>query len=469
MTRTGPRRPDKKTLAGLGGGVGLEWYDWNIYGLLAAFLGPKFFPGDDPVSATLSALGVFALGFVARPVGAAIFGPVADRVSHKKVMLFSVSTMGLTSLLTGLLPTYEQVGAWASVLLIVLRLIQGLATGAEAPIANVIAMELAPPGRSGWYLGVVSGSFIQGGILFSMLVAFASSTILGTETMHDWGWRVPFLIGGVMSVAVLYLRRQLPETLLRESFGGDSDEVPAGGSVWRELGRNWTALVAMVLVVGGVQILNYTWTTGLPNLANATYKENSGAVFGIIATFGVLMVAAGPVIGALADRFGPTRVYTAVRTLGIPTMCLLLLYSSPGLGTFAFVVMIGGVVVAANMGLYNFIATSLMPRTCRTTGVGLGYALGVSLFGGTASYLLVQANRTDYLWLYVLYAAVIIALSVVVYHLVARRQARITDAGGQRPADPLSSGPVSALAHDSPPSHLTSTRRGGADDDDHLA
>lgn len=444
MAVTETRRTDKKTLAGLGGGVAVEWYDWVIYGLLAAFLGPAFFPGGDPVAQTLSALAVFALGFAARPVGAAILGPIADRVSHKLVMLISVSTMGVASLLIGILPTYEHIGVWASVAIVVLRLLQGLATGAEAPIANVIAMELAPAGKNGWYLGIVGGSFIQVGSLIAMLVAFASSAILGPHTMHDWGWRVPFVIGGLMAVAVLYLRRQLPETLIRhdETPRDNKHEVTARENVWRDLARHWPALVAVVFVVGGVQVLNYTWTTGLPNLANAAYKENSNAVFGVTAAFGVLMVAAGPAVGALADKFGPRRVYTATRLFGIPTMFLLLLYSGPSLITFALVMMVGGVVVSTNMGLYNYIATSIVPKSFRTTGVGLGYALGVSLFGGTASYLLVAANRAHQLLLYVLYASILIALSVAIYHLISRKQPRAahTDRGPTQTPQPAPAG-----------------------------
>lgn len=448
MTQTQQlRHSDKKTLAGLGGGVLLEWYDWVIYGLLAAFIGPAFFPGGDPVASTLSALAVFALGFVARPVGAAILGPIADRVSHKKVMLISVSTMGITSLIIGLMPTYGQIGLASSIAIIVLRLLQGLATGAEAPIANVIAMELAPKGKSGWYLGIVSGSFVQGGAWIAMLVAFATRSSLTQETMLAWGWRIPFIIGGIMALAVLYLRRQLPETLLHKKADTGVEEVAFKGSVWREVGRNWAPLLAALFVIGGVQVLNYTWTTGLPNLANATYKEDSNVVFGITAAFGFLMVLAGPAVGALADKFGHRRIYTIVRLLGIPTMLLILLYNKPGLTTFALVMMIGGVVVSANMGLYNYIATGLIPKSCRTTGVGLAYGVGVSLFGGTASYLLLFANQAGQIGLYVLYASVLMALSVIVYHAVLRRQ----DKAGIR--DGLTEYEVPASAAAAPVSH----------------
>jgi MHS family alpha-ketoglutarate permease-like MFS transporter len=225
--------------------------------------------------------------------------------------------------------------------------------------------------------------------------------------------------------------------------------------------RHWRPLVAAIFVVGGVQVLNYSWTTGLPNLANATYKENPDAVFGITTLFNVLMVAAGPAVGALADRFGPGKVYSIVRLIGIPTMFLLVVYSRPSIATFITVMLVGGVVVSANMGLYNFIATSIIPRSCRTTGVGIGYALGVSLFGGTASYLLVFANSVHGIWIFSLYAAVIIGLSVVLYRAVMRRQTRTARAEETGPSD--------ALGAEGLPSPLAWTNPGADEDPAHRA
>ncbi|MGY3146127.1 MFS family permease [Bradyrhizobium sp. USDA 3397] len=165
----------KGMTVGLGGGVALEWYDWGVYGVMAAFLSPHFFPSDDPSTSLLAGLAVYGAGFCSRPVGAALLGPVADRISHKRVMMISVTAMAVCSLLISILPTYKDIGLTAAVALLIMRLIQGLATGAEAGVANAIAIELAPPGKEGLYLGFIGGTCIQLGYLGSSLVAFLVS------------------------------------------------------------------------------------------------------------------------------------------------------------------------------------------------------------------------------------------------------------------------------------------------------
>lgn len=414
----------KKITAGLGGGVALEWYDWNIYGLMAAFLAPHFFPSDNPVTSTLSALAVFGAGFFARPLGAAILGPMADRISHKKIMILAVSVMAITSLIIGIMPTYDEIGIAAGIVLLVIRLIQGLATGAEAGVANAVAIELAPPGQQGRYLGLVSGSFIQAGIVGSGVIAFLTSAALPADAMAEWGWRLPFIFGGVMAVIVIYLRRMLPETLNPHSRDNSNelDQVQTTTiGVWKALWKVRFALLSVILVIGAVQIANYAWTAGLPNLANSVHNENSTAVFGIIASMGLIWIATGPLVGMFADRIRPSRAFTIIRLLLIPALFMMLLYTEPGLGMFALVAFVGGTVVGLNMGLYNYIAVTLMPKGIRTTGVAVGYALGVSIFGGTSSYLLIWLQQQDLIWVFPIYGAVICLLSVIVYWIAKRR------------------------------------------------
>jgi MHS family alpha-ketoglutarate permease-like MFS transporter len=416
--------PTRKMTAGLGGGVLLEWYDWGVYGFMAAFLGPHFFPSGDPVASTLTALAVFGAGFFARPLGAAILGPVADRFSHKKIMMLSVSAMAIGSLIIAALPTYNQIGIIAGIALLVIRLTQGLATGAEAGVANAIAIELAPPGQQGRYLGLISGSFIQAGIFGSSLISFFVSAAMPSAAMAEWGWRIPFLIGGLMGIFVIVLRRELPETLVEKALhhASEHDQIHATtGNVWKGLWKARLALLSVVLVIGAVQIANYAWTTALPNLANSVHKENSTAVFGIITAMGVLWIIMGPFVGRFADHIKPSRAFIITRLLLIPALFTILLYTEPGIGVFALVVFLGGTVVGINMSLYNYIAVTLMPRNIRTTGVAVGYALGVSIFGGTSSYLLVWLQQQDRLWMFSVYGGVVCLLSVLVYWAAKKR------------------------------------------------
>lgn len=416
-------RPDRRMTAGLGGGVALEWFDWNMYGLMAAFLAPHFFPSEDPAAALLSALAVFGAGFFARPIGAALLGPVADLISHKRVMLISVAAMSATSLAVAVMPTYQTLGAGAGVMLLVLRLVQGLVTGAEAGVANAIGAELAPRGEEGRYLGLISGTFIQIGIFSASAVAFVVSAIVSPAAMADWAWRVPFAIAGLAGIAVLYLRKSLPETLVTRAVSRSNDGPERRGvaSLWKTLWRARLALVGVVLVIGSIQIANYAWITGLPNLANSTYSENSTWVFALTTVMGVIWIVSGPIVGGLADRIGTARAFTAMRLALVPTFFFMLVYSEQILAMFGLVMVLGGVVVGFNMSLYNYVAVTLMPREIRTTGVALGYALGVSIFGGTSSYLLVWLRSNGDFWLFAVYGAIVALVSVVVYHLARSR------------------------------------------------
>jgi MHS family alpha-ketoglutarate permease-like MFS transporter len=242
--------------------------------------------------------------------------------------------------------------------------------------------------------------------------------------MADWGWRIPFLVGGLMGIFVIVLRRELPETLVEKAMHGqtENDRIHATtGSLWKALWKARLALLSVVLVIGAVQIANYAWTTALPNLANSVHKENSTAVFGIITAMGVLWIIMGPFVGRFADHIKPSRAFIITRLLLIPALFTILLYTEPGIGVFALVVFLGGTVVGINMSLYNYIAVTLMPRNIRTTGVAVGYALGVSIFGGTSSYLLVWLQQQHLLWMFSVYGGVVCLLSVLVYWAAKKR------------------------------------------------
>lgn len=401
-----------KKYVGLGGGIALEWYDWQIYGLMAAFMAPHFFPSEDRVVSTLYALAVFAVGFIVRPISGAIFGPIADRIGHKKILLYSISVMAISSFGIGLLPGYDTLGAWAGVLVLVARLLQGFSTGIEQPAANAAALELARPGKQGFFAGVVNGSFNQGGNLLASLTAFAASATLGGEVMGQWGWRIPFIVGGVAGLFLLFVRRSLPETGAAVATNAQPGSTK---SVWIGIWKNRLAVLAIIFVVGGTMIANYSWTTGLPNMANSTYLENPTPVFAITSGLMLLMVICGPIAGALADKYGSSRVYLILRILLIPTYFLIVLYSEPGLGMLALVMLGGGIVVAFNQVLFNYITATLVPAEIRTTGVALGYGIAVTIFGGTASYVLVWSQTQGMVWLFASYGAAVCLLSVLIY------------------------------------------------------
>ncbi|WP_420180355.1 MFS transporter [Paenarthrobacter sp. TA1.8] len=404
----------RKGLLGLGLGNALEWYDWMVFGLLSAFIGPNFFPNTDPLSATLNALAVFAVGFAFRPLGGILLGTLADRIGRRRVMLLSIMLMAGTTLVIAVTPSYETIGPAAGIILVVCRILQGISTGIEAPLSTSHAVELAPVGREGYVAGIMS-FYVNIGILLASLISFLCSLVLGGAAMAEWGWRVPFIIGALFGFVVLYLRRSLPETLKAEEMATNTPRA-----VWSGVRKHWLSVLAIIFVVGAAQAYNYAWNVGLPSAARSGFKEDPTAVFALTTILGVILVVGSWIIGKLADGKAMSKWFLVTRILAIPSVFLMLLYVQPGIGGFAAVLLGGSIVLVLNMTLYNVVSSSLMPKNIRGTGVALGYGVGVALFGGTASYLLVWLQSLNLTWVFPVYVAILSILSIVFY-LAARR------------------------------------------------
>ncbi|SEB63665.1 MFS transporter, MHS family, alpha-ketoglutarate permease [Paramicrobacterium humi] len=404
----------RRGILGLGLGNTLEWYDWMIFGLLSAYIGPHFFPATDPVTATLDALAVFAVGFLFRPLGGIILGTVADRIGRRKVMMLSITMMAASTLVIAVSPTYQEIGIWAGVILLLCRVVQGLSTGVEAPLSTAHAVELVPEGREGYVAGIIS-FYVNVGIVGAPLVSFLVTLVIGGDAMSDWGWRIPFIVGALFGFVILYLRRTLPETMRAEELVDTTT-----GSVWTGVRKSWLSVLAIIFVVGAVQAYNYAWNVGLPNAARSTMGEDPTAVFALTTILGLILIVGSLVVGRLVDGRALSRWFLVTRILAIPSVFLMLLYVEPGIGGFAAVLLGGSVILAMNMTLYNVVSTSLMPKGIRATGTSLGYGIGVAVFGGTASYLLVWFQSIDVDWAFPVYVAVLSVLSIVFY-LLARR------------------------------------------------
>jgi MFS family permease len=405
-------------MVALGLGQSLEFYDWTIFGLVAAYVGPAFFAPGDPTAATLSALAVFAVGFAARPLGGVLLGAAADRIGRRNVMLLAITLMATGTGVIAMTPTYSQIGIWAPIILLLCRIGQGVSAGVEAPLGTIYAVELSAPGQEGRAGGLMA-SFVYVGTLAAGVVAFVSSWVLGADAMREWGWRIPFIVGALAGVLVIYLRRALPESLSQRD--GDSGAAEDHPSVRSGVRKHWLGLVAIVFVVGCVQAQYYTWAVGMPNLARSTFDENPTMVFGIASISSLILVLGCLPVGRLADRFKISRVATFSRVVAIPSMFLMLAYNRPGIITFTVIMVLGTVVLLLNVATYNVTATTLMPMYCRGTGVSIGYGVAAALFGGTASYLLVWLQDIELHWVFPVYVAVLAALSVVTYYVARKR------------------------------------------------
>lgn len=412
-------RTERRNLRALSWGHALEWYDWAIFGLLSVYLGAAFFPSDNPLASTLNALAVFAVGFVARPLGGVVFGFVADRFGRRKIMIFAIGAVALGSFVIGVLPDYQTIGVAAPIIVVAARLLQGLSAGVEAPLGTAYALELVP-NRPGYVAGFFA-FFNNLGNLLAPLSIFAISSLLGPAVLAEYGWRIPFLIGGVFGLLVLWLRRTLPETLNTEAIRTVGAVPTPENSVWREVRKYWLSVLAAVFIVGAIQAYNYTWIAGLPNLANGTFGEDPTAVFAITTGMGVFLTLGALALSRILDRFPMSRWFVIARLLAIPTIFLALLYSQPGVGTLAGVMFGGAIVLLLNMTIFVVVSNSLLPQHIRGTALGLGYGLGVAIFGGTASYLLLWLQSQGLMWVFPIYIATLCAVSVVLYVVAKRR------------------------------------------------
>ena len=407
----------RRSMLGLGLGNTLEWYDWQVFGLLAATIGPHFFRTSDPLEATLATLSVFAVGFIARPVGGILLGGVADKIGRRAVMLWSVGIMAVTTLIIGVMPDVNTIGWVAPVILLLCRLAQGISTGVEAPLSTAYGVEIMPTHRSGLTAGIIS-SFVNVGVMLGSLVPFLVTLWLGTAAMSDWAWRIPFWIGAAMGVVVIWLRRALPETL----HTTEPEYVGAASKVWRQVFGRWRSVLAVIFIVGAAQAFNYAWNVGLPNLARSTYKEDLTVIFGLTTLLGLFMVVGSLVVGQLTDRWKLSRTFLIGRWLMIPTVFLMLFYTSKGIGSFAAVLFLGAPVLLINMTLYVVTSTSLFPKGIRAAGGGLGYGVGVAAMGGTAGLLVVWLGGIGLGWMFPVYAAVLALLSIVLYTWARRSE-----------------------------------------------
>jgi MFS family permease len=285
-------------------GTVFEWYDFFLFGTLAALLGTLFFPSDNPTAALLSSLAAFGAGFGVRPLGAVFFGILGDKIGRKYTFLATLTLMGLSTAAVGLLPTYQSAGIWAPILLVSLRLLQGLALGGEYGGAAVYVAEHAPVGKRGFYTSWIQASVV-GGFVLSLVVVLGTRLSLGEEDFNAWGWRIPFLLSLLMLGISLYVRLKLQESPVFQAMKakGETAKAPL-----RESFATWqqtrTILAAMIGIAAGFTVIWYTAQFGALNFLKqvALVDEVTASLVN-----GFAVVAALPffiLFGILSDKIG---------------------------------------------------------------------------------------------------------------------------------------------------------------------
>ncbi|WP_051897967.1 MFS transporter [Sciscionella sediminilitoris] len=406
--------PGSKVLIAAGIGHFVEWFDMGIYGTLSTVIAANFFASGDPTAALLSTFAVFAAGFVIRPLGGLFFGPLADRIGRQKVLAIVVLTTSLSTFAIGVLPTYAAAGAFAPLLLVLARLVQGFGAGGETSSVVTLLFEYAPRKRRGFYssFGDTFGfaAFVVGSGLALLLTA-----TLGDASMTDWGWRLPFLLALPLGLSGLYLRLKLQDTPEFRALenAGEVTESPMRETL-RTGARAMLALAGLIVIKG---VAHWTLQTFMPSYLQTTLHFTKIQSF-IAATVCLTVVAvAVPAAGALSDRIGRKPLLLA-GTAGFVLLTwpalLLMSLGSTVLAVLGMVVL--GLLMAAYDGAVSATMAELFPPRIRSGAIAIPYNIAVSLFGGTAPYIATWLiSLTGYRLApayYIMFAAVITLVTV---------------------------------------------------------
>jgi MHS family proline/betaine transporter-like MFS transporter len=371
------------TAAAIGNFV--EWFDYSVYGFLAAIIATQFFPSDDPVGSLMATFAVFGLTFAARPVGAVLFGHYGDKIGRRNTLAAAVILMAAASLLIAVLPTYAQIGAAAPILLVVARLLQGVSAGGEAGGSSSYLVEYAPAGRRGLY-----GSWQQFSIVMGLLAGSGISALLGTllsdAAMESWGWRMPFLLGSVVGIVGLYLRLRLDDTpefrkLEQRAAVASAPLKDAVGDHRRRVLTGIGFFIAPTVASYVVLVYMPTYASKVVGLPLSQALLSSAISLAVLA-------ALIPPLGALSDRVGRKPLMLAFTiVLGVATYPLFLLIATGSFGAILTAQVLFSLVLALYFGPGTAMYVEIFPTRVRYTGIGLSLGFASAAFGGSAPFL----------------------------------------------------------------------------------
>lgn len=412
------RTPKKAAIAAWVGSA-LEYYDFVIYGTAASLVFPKiFFPAGNEAAATVASLATFGVGYVARPIGSFVMGHLGDRFGRKPVLIGTLLLMGLSTLLVGCLPTYEQVGMLAPVLLVVLRLLQGLSAAGEQAGANSMSFEHSPDNRRGFFTSwTLSGT--QGGQVLAPAVFLPLAAMLSESHLLSWGWRVPFLLSVLVVAAGYIIRRRLEETPVfeEEAAHGEVPKTPLS-----ELFRHHFPAVLRVMFAAFTAMVNTMYTVfALAFATQNTYGNGFSSTFmlWIAIASNIIAIVAIPFWASLSDRVGrkPIFVTGTVGSALLTTAYLAVIAGKNQALTVVVGLLLAGVVYSMTNAVWPATYAEYFPTNVRLSGMAIGTQFGFALAGFTPTIAAALAGEGNGGWpkvaVFAVVACAISALAVL--------------------------------------------------------
>lgn len=410
-------RAESRRIAGniLKGSLGnmIEWYDWYVYAAFAVYFSTDFFPSGDTTSQLLNTAAIFAIGFLMRPIGSLIMGRYADRHGRRAALTLSITIMASGSLVIAVTPSFQTIGVFAPIILVLARLFQGLSLGGEYGTSATYLSEMANKGRRGFYSSFQYVTLV-GGQLVALGVQIILQLWLNEAALKSWGWRIPFVIGALGALAVLWLRLSMDESDQFKKMSGKAKK--SAGTIKALMQYPRAVLTVVGLTLGGT-VAFYTYTTYLQKFMINSVGLDKEVVSIINFVALLIFLVLQPLAGALSDRIGRKPLLFFFGVFGtLLTVPLFILMKQSHSTVAAFLLMLAGLIIVTGYTSINAIVKAeLFPTEIRALGVGLPYGLTVAIFGGTAEFVALWFKSIGIETLFFFYVAACIFVSLIVY------------------------------------------------------